>query len=101
MLQEFTDWLLALAADFLEALFGLFKDAVIWVIDGIAGAVIAMFGAIAVPTSLAGGMQSLFSGFPALALYVLGSIGFAEGLAMIGSAYGVRFIRKIVTLFQY
>jgi len=101
MLAEFTTWLLGLITKAVNAVFDVVVDALIKVLDLLLGAVVALLSAIPVPASLSAGMQSLWSTLDPGILWVLNSMGLPACLAMLGTAYGFRLIRKVVTLFQW
>jgi Protein of unknown function (DUF2523) len=94
-------WARELVVSGFEALLGLLKDAVIWVIDGFGGVTTALLGGISVPASVQSGLGGLFAGLPPSILWGAGELGIPQCLAIIGAAYVVRLVRIVVTLFQW
>lgn len=100
-LTAFWDKLWGLVKDALQALLDLLKDVVVWVIDQVGGAVVSLLGSVSMPSELSGGLQSVFSGMPASMQWVAGELQIGTCLGIIAAAYGVRLVRKFVTLFQW
>lgn len=101
MLEQFTTWLLDLVRRAFDAVWTLISDAAISVADGVLSAAAALLAAIPVPAWLAGGMQTFFSGLGGDILYLLNVCGVPAALAIVGGGYAFRFLRKVVTLFQW
>lgn len=97
-----TEWLAdaikGLWADFVEFLSDLFLFALEMVLE------VALFVLDVLPLGeLIGDLefQSALTGIPPNALYALHMSGFSTALAMIGTAHGIRILRKVLTLFQW
>jgi hypothetical protein len=101
MLDKLTAWLKEYLDKFLAALGDLLKDVFIWLVDAVGAAVVFLVGLVPVPASMQNGLQPLFDGLPEGAVFLIGSLGLPEGLAMIGAAFLFRFGRKLATLFQW
>lgn len=101
MLKEFTDWLLDLIGKAFTAVWDWFTDVLIELADLLLTAMASLIALIPVPDWLSAGMQALFQGLDGPILYILSSCGFGPAVALYGAGWGVRLVRKIVTLFQW
>lgn len=73
----------------------------IGLVDMVVSAVVGLLSMIPVPDFMKFGMQTLFYSLDPGIAYLLVASGIPTALALIGSAYGFRLIRKVVTLFQW
>lgn len=101
MLSEFTAWLWSLVVSVFSAIWDLLSDMAVSVVDAVVTAFSTLVAAVPVPGFMSGGLQSVFSGMDGGILWVLGQVGLPAALAVIGAGYGFRFLRKVVTLFQW
>jgi hypothetical protein len=102
MLQDFTNWLWTkVLAPFFGWVWDFVVDAAINVLDLVLIAVTSLLSLIPVPAFLGNGLGGLFIGLPPWVGYMLGALGLAQGLAMLGAAVVFRLARKIVTLGQW
>jgi len=101
MLKELTDWLLTLAREGFAALFNLVKDAFVWLVDAVVGAVVALVSLVPVPEFMSTGLAGLFGQLDSGILYFVTALGVPQALAIIGTAYVFRLARKVATLFQW
>lgn len=101
MLEQFTAWLGGLVKDFVAALEQMLKDVFIAITESVLDMVVYVVGLIPVPDVAQSGFQYLITPLPQGTLFILGQVGFAAGMAIIGSAYAARILRKLVTLFQW
>lgn len=105
-----TDWLSSITTWFVDLVKGVFlalvdfvKDGVVWVLDGILGALSSAIAAIPVPGFLSSGLNpgGLLAGFPGFALYVAGQTRIGEAMAIIAAGVGFYLVRKVFTLGQW
>jgi hypothetical protein len=101
MLKELTDWLFSLVTSALLALLDVLKDAFVWLVDVVVGAVVAVAALIPVPQFMSNGLQWLFGQLDGPVSYLVGVAGLPEALAIIGAGYLFRLGRKAATLFQW
>lgn len=101
MLAQFTAWLLSLIGQLFTDVWNFLGDLLLYVLEGFLSAVAALFGAIAIPDWMSGGMQSLFSALDSGPMWFLSAMGLPQGMAFLGTAVLVRLIRKVITLFQW
>lgn len=101
MLEQFTTWLVDLVRKVFDALWTWITDAAIAVAEGVLTALAALLALIPMPAFLAAGMQAFFNGLGGDILYFLNACGLPSALAIIGSGYAFRLVRKVVTLFQW
>lgn len=101
MLQQFTEWLLALISKLFSGVWDFLTDLFLALLDALLKGVAEIIAAIPVPDFIQGGMQSFFSGVGGDIVYVLGAVGLPQALAIIGAGFGFRITRKLVTLFQW
>lgn len=102
-LAAITTWFLDLVKKGFLAFVDLVKDAVVWALDGVLGAVGDLIASIPAPAFLASGLNvgSLVSGLPPFALYVSGQTRIGEAMAIIAAAVAFRLMRKLFTLGQW
>ena len=101
MLSEFTAWLLDLVKAAFTALWSFVVDAFIGLVELLVGAIVGLISLIPVPAFLSGGLQSLFGQLDPGIVYLLSASGLPAALAILGTGYAFRLVRKVVTLFQW
>lgn len=101
MLGAITGWLAALWQNTFGALFDLMGDVLVAAFSALLSAVASVFSSIPAPAFMSTGLGALFGGLAGGILYLLGQVGFFQAVATIGAGYGFRFLRKVVTLFQW
>jgi len=94
-------WFWGLVKDAIGALVDLLQDGVVWVLDGLLGAVADAIGALPVPEFLGGGLGTLFGSIPPEVAWFVGQLGLVQAVGVIGSGVGFRMLRKLVTLGQW
>lgn len=100
-ISEFLHNILQHIVDFFIWLVDFFKDILLWFIDQLLTAFVALIQLIPLPAFITTGLNSLFAEMPPLALYFFSHTGLVEGLGIIGAGYGFRLLRKFATLFQW
>lgn len=101
-IETITKWLVDLVKAIFGALWDMLTDLVIELADLVLQAVAALIEAIPAPGFLeAHSLGGLLGGMGSDMAYFVGALNIPEGLAMLGAAFGVRMIRKAVTLFQW
>jgi len=102
-LSSITSFLVDLVKSFFLSLVEFVKDAVVWVLDAILGALSAAIAAIPVPPFMTQGLDAggLIAGLPSFALYVASQTRIGEALVIISAGVGFYLVRKIVTLGQW
>lgn len=78
-----------------------FTELPLKVLSGVLGAVASLIEAIPVPDFLSGGLQSFLSAVDPSVLYFLAQSGFPEAVALLGSGFAFRMVRKAATLGQW
>ncbi|AOY99637.1 DUF2523 domain-containing protein [Cupriavidus sp. USMAHM13] len=102
VLSDFATWLLSLFGKLFAAAWDLFSDLAINIVDLALTAIAALIAAIPAPTFLQGvSLQQSFASLAGDVLYFLGVFNIGPGIALLGSAFGFRMLRKVVTLFQW
>jgi hypothetical protein len=101
MLAEFTAWLIGLVKAVFTALWDFLVDVFVNAVDLVVSALVGLVSAVPVPQFMADGLQSIYGAIDPAIGYILTATGVPIGLSMIGTAYGFRLVRKIVTLFQW
>jgi len=95
-------WLLNLVVKVFAALWDIVNDLAIACVDGFLTAIAGAIGLIPAPTFLQSvNMQSLFNGIGSDVLFFFGVFNIGAGIALLGSAFAFRMLRKFVTLFQW
>lgn len=101
-ISAFAQWLLSLVVKAFGAVWDLFTDLLINVADLFLSAVAVLIGAIPAPDFLVNhGLQSAFSGMTNDVLFFMGVFNVGPGIALLGSGFAFRMLRKVVTLFQW
>ncbi len=101
-ISAFAAWLLSLVVKGFQAVWDLFTDLAIGVADLFFTALAALVNAIPAPDFLTShSLQSAFSQMTGDILFFLGVFNIGPGIAMLGSAFAFRMLRKVVTLFQW
>ncbi len=100
-IDNMLDWLGAAFLSLLTGLLDFLKDIVVWVLDGILSALVALIELIPVPGFMSGGLTGLFSALPQSLVYLLVETGLVAGLAVVGAGVAFNLTRKIVTLGQW
>jgi hypothetical protein len=101
MLNDFTTWLLGLVAKAFTAFGDLASDILMHAVGGILGGLTTLLGMIVVPGFIQTGLQGFWVNLDPGVGYYIGAVGLPQALGMIGTAYGVRLTRKLLTLFQW
>lgn len=101
MLEKLTAWLVSLVVAVFDALTGFVVDVVVLLLDAVGAVLGAALGALPVPAFMSSGLGSLFAQIDPSILYFVGFLRMPECLAIFGAAYGFRFARKALTLFQW
>lgn len=101
-ISAFAAWLLGLFVKVFVAVWDLFTDLFIALADAFLQALAAVVSAIPAPDFLTQhGLQSAFSQLSGDVLFFLSVFNIGTGIAMLGSAFAFRMLRKVVTLFQW
>lgn len=101
-ISAFGQWLLALFVKMFVAIWDLFGDLVISLADAFLQALATLVSAIPAPAFLTNySLQSAFSQMSGDVLFFLSVFNIGPGIAMLGSAFAFRMLRKVVTLFQW
>lgn len=95
------DAILAWLIDFFLAGVDYLKGVLLDIFEKFLEGIRAVMNAIPVPDFLSHSMQSSFDGMMPLLLFLLGHSGLVQALALLGSAYVFRMLRKIFTLGQW
>lgn len=102
VLSSFATWLLGLFGKLFSAAWDLFSDLAINIADLVLTAVAALIAAIPAPAFLQSvSLQQSFASISGDVLYFLAVFNIGPGIALLGSAFGFRMLRKVVTLFQW
>lgn len=101
MLKQFTDWLWSLVVAAFTAAWQFVQDAFIAAFGLVVNAFVSLIAAIPVPTFISGGLGSVWGDMDPGILYLLTAAGVPIALAIIGSGYAFRMLRKFFTLFQW
>lgn len=101
MLNDFTTWLIELVTKAFTAFGDLASDILMHAVSGILGGLTTLLGMIVVPGFLQTGLQGFWANVDPSVSYYLGAVGFPQAMGMIGTAYGIRLSRKLLTLFQW
>lgn len=100
-LKEFIHNIVQSIITFFIWLIDLLKDIFLWLIDGLLTALVSLIKLVPVPDAVSHGLNSYFASMSPLTLYALSHTGFPTALAIIGTAYAFRLLRKFATLFQW
>lgn len=101
-ISAFGQWLLSLFVKVFVAIWDLFGDLVIALADAFLQALAALVSALPAPTFLTQySLQSAFSQMSGDILFFLTVFNIGPGIAMLGSGFAFRMLRKVVTLFQW
>ncbi|SPK73199.1 Minor coat protein [Cupriavidus taiwanensis] len=101
-ISAFAAWLLSLVVKVFAAFWDLLNDLLIAGVDGFLQALAALIGAIPAPSFLQSvNLQQSFASIGSDVLYFLGVFNIGAGITLLGSAFGFRMLRKVVTLFQW
>lgn len=101
-ISAFASWLLSIVGKAFLALWDLLTDLCVGVADLFFTALAALVVSIPAPDFLTShGLQSALSQMSGDVLYFLGVFNVGPGIAMLGSAFAFRMLRKVVTLFQW
>lgn len=101
MFAQFTAWLGSLFKAAFEAIWTLLTDAFIWLLDAVLTAFSAIFAAIPLPEFVTGGLQSLWGQLPDGIVWALSASGLPACLAVVGTGFAFRILRKLFTLGQW
>lgn len=94
-------WLGAAFLSLLNGLLEFLKDILVWALNGILTAIVALIELIPVPSFMTGGLTGLFSALPQSLIYLLVETGLVAGLAVVGAGVAFNLTRKIATLGQW
>jgi hypothetical protein len=101
-ISAFAAWLLSLVVKVFAAFWDLLNDLLIAGADGLLQALAGLIAALPAPSFLSSvSLQTSFASMTSDVLYFLGVFNIGAGIALLGSAFGFRMLRKIVTLFQW
>ncbi|MCA3182635.1 MULTISPECIES: DUF2523 family protein [unclassified Cupriavidus] len=101
-ISAFAAWLLGLFVKLFAALWDIVNDLMIAGADGLLSALATLLSAVPAPTFLQNvNLQTLFNGLGADVLYFVGVFNIGAGIALLGSGFAFRMLRKVVTLFQW
>lgn len=101
-LTAFAAWVLSLVQSVFTSVWDLITDLAIGVADLFFSALAALIVAIPAPSFLQSvNLQQSFASITGDVLYFLGVFNIGPGIALLGSAFGFRMLRKVVTLFQW
>lgn len=101
MLEDLKNWLVDLFRVVVGAVYDVIVDALTKVLDLVLGAIVGLISLIPMPAALSGGLQSVWSTLDSGIVFFASAAGLPQALAIIGSAYMFRLLRKVVTLFQW
>lgn len=101
MLNDLTQWLADLVKRAFGALFDLVNDAAVSIVTAFLHALAALIASIPVPDFLSAGLASLWAGLSPGIVYLASAAGVPQALALIGSGFAFRLLRKVFTLFQW
>lgn len=87
--------------DFFLTLWELLIELFLAIVEIVLDAVVAIIDSIPVPDFLADGLTGLVADFPPILLYAIEMTGIPECLAILGTAFAFRMLRKVFTLFQW
>lgn len=94
-------WIGALFSDAIAAVLQMLTDAAISILELFLGGVLFVVGSLPVPDFLVGGMQGFLNGIDGSVLYFLSRSGFGPALALVGTGFAFRMLRKLFTLGQW
>lgn len=94
-------WLGDLFASLVTALFQMLSDLAVAVLELFLNGVLAVVGALPVPTFLTGGLQNFMNGIDPAVLYFLSQSGFTTAMGLVGAGFTFRMLRKLFTLGQW
>lgn len=101
MLNQFTTWLQNLFIRVFTAAWNFITDAFIWLVDQVLIGVTALFNAVPAPEFLAGGINGQLQQLSPGILWGVSQAGLPACLAIIGSGFAFRLLRKLLTLGQW
>ncbi|MGN7875899.1 hypothetical protein ACTJKJ_20260 [Roseateles sp. 22389] len=101
MLEQFTTWLLALLKQLFKDLWQFVIDLLLTVFEQIVNAFVYVVSHLPVPGFLTAGLGSVFGQLDGSVMYLVTQCGLPAALAVIGSGYAFRIVRKFATLFQW
>lgn len=102
LISSFASWLLKMLVKLVAAVWDLFTDLFINLADLALSAVAALIVAIPAPAFLQSvNLQSAFASIGPDVLYFIGVFNIGTGIALLGSGFAFRMVRKVVTLFQW
>ena len=78
-----------------------FTELPLLILDSALNAIASLIESIPVPDFLSSGLQSLLSAIDPSVLFFLSQSGFAAALAILGSGFSFRMLRKLFTLGQW
>jgi len=101
-LSAFAAWVFGLVGSVFTAAWDFVSDAFVALGDAFFQALAGVIVAIPAPSFLSSmSLQGVFSQMSGDVLYFLGVFQIGPGLALLGSAFGFRLLRKLFTLFQW
>ncbi|MGO4660209.1 hypothetical protein AB4Z34_36515, partial [Ensifer sp. 2YAB10] len=101
-LSDFATWVLSLVGKVFSGLWDFCTDVLINGLDLLLTGFAVMISTIPAPAFLQSvNLQTSFNGISADFLFFFGVFNIGPGIALLGSAFGFRMLRKVVTLFQW
>lgn len=101
-LSSFASWLMSLATKAFGAIWDLLTDLLINALDLFLTALSSLIIAIPAPDFLAGhALQDVFAQMSGDVLFFMSAFNVGPGIALLGSGFAFRMVRKVVTLFQW
>lgn len=101
-IDDFENWVVQLVKDVWQAVTDFFHDMSLQLIKTVFDVVVEIAKLIPVPQWMTDySLGHLFGMLSPTLGYFVDRLGFSVGLPLIGLGYGVRVIRKLLTLFQW
>lgn len=94
-------WIKQLVINILETLWDLLTDFILFILDALLSAIVAIIALIPMPDFMTDGLQTSVNSFPQLLLYIMSNTGITSALGILAAGFGFRMIRKAATLFQW
>jgi hypothetical protein len=94
---DLTQWFIAIFKSIVE----FFTDLPVLVLEAFLDAIISILNSLPVPDFLDSGLGSFLNGISSDVLYFLSMSGFDNAVAILGTGFGFRMLRKLFTLGQW